>query len=131
MMGDLSVRIADPGEVDAVARLINLAFRVERFFLDRDRVTVSDVRERFHTGAFLVAETVDGLIGAVYLELRRERCYVGLLSVDPSQQRTGIGRQLMAAAEDYARRHGCQALELQIVNLREELPVFYRRLGYV
>ena len=37
----------------------------------------------------------------------------------------------MAAAEDYCFRKGARHADLRIVNLREELPPFYRHLGYV
>ena len=54
-----------------------------------------------------------------------------MVSVDPERQGSGYGRALMAAAEDYCLRNGARHADLRIVNLREELPPFYRRLGYV
>jgi len=54
-----------------------------------------------------------------------------LLSVDPSRQRSGLGSRLMAAAEERCRELGCHSADLQIVNLRQELPDFYRRRGYL
>ena len=54
-----------------------------------------------------------------------------MLSVDPQRQGGGYGRALMAAAEEYCRRNGARLADLRIVNLREELPPFYRRLGYI
>jgi GNAT superfamily N-acetyltransferase len=71
------------------------------------------------------------MAGCVYVELRGERAYIGLLSVDPARQKGGIGRTLMDAAERYAREQGCGFMDLRIVNLRLELPAFYRKLGYV
>jgi GNAT superfamily N-acetyltransferase len=137
MTPDLSIRIANPSDVDAITKLVNLAFRVERFFVDGDRVNAPEVRERFSTGQFFLAELGDPddqghhLIGSVYVEKRGERCFIGLLAVDPSHQGNGIGKRLMAAAEDHGRAKGCRTVELQVVNLREELPSFYQRLGYV
>jgi GNAT superfamily N-acetyltransferase len=64
------------------------------------------------------------------VELRGERGYFGPLSVDPERQGSGTGKLLVKAAEDYARAHGCRFMDLRIVNLREELPAFYRKLGY-
>jgi len=69
-------------------------------------------------------------VGCVYVEVRGDRGYVGLLSIDPARQRSGLGSRLMAAAEDHARKAGCHAMDLRVVNLRRELPGFYRRLGY-
>jgi GNAT superfamily N-acetyltransferase len=70
------------------------------------------------------------LAGCVYAELRGERGYFGLLAVDPTMQRSGLGSRLMDAAEQYCREAGCQFMDLTVVNLREELPEFYRRRGY-
>ena len=112
-------------------RLINAAFIVERVVLDGDRTNPENVRALMNTGAFLLAEDAVGLVGCVYVERRGERSYVGLLSVDPQRQSMGFGRQLVAAAEDYAREIGCRAIDLRIVSARAELLPFYRRLGYI
>jgi GNAT superfamily N-acetyltransferase len=131
MNSDLSMRTASLGDVDAIATLINAAFRVEQFFIDGDRITSQEVCRRFLTGTFLLAESGDGIVGCVYSEIRRERTYIGLLSVHPSRQRTGVGSRLMDAAEGLGRQHQCAFIDLQIVNLRKDLPGFYRRLGYI
>jgi len=124
------VRIAERADLESVTRLINLAFRVEEFFIEGDRIQVASVLEIAEKGSFLLAEHGGGLAGCVSVELRGDRAYFGLLSVDPARQRSGIGRLLVEAAEDHARRAGCRFMDMRIVNLREELPAFYRRLGY-
>jgi predicted N-acetyltransferase YhbS len=131
MSADMSFRNANPSEISAITNLINLAFRVERFFVESDRIKASEVRDRFGTGTFILAERGGLLIGCIYVELRGLRSYAGLLAVDPSQQRTGVGTGLMKAAEDHGRANGCKAMDLQLVSVREELPHFYRGLGYV
>ena len=82
------------------------------------------------TGKFLVAEDSGGFAGCVYVEVRQGRGYLGLLAVDPSRQGTGLGRKLVAAAEDYFRTAGCSAVDLRVISQRTPLPPFYRRLGY-
>lgn len=124
------MRIAGVADAEAVTRLINRAFLVERFFIDGDRIDLSQVRGLFQKGEFLVSDDGGALAGCVYIEARGERSYLGLLSIDPSRQRSGLGSKLVAAAEVRGRENGCRFMDLQIVNLREELPAFYRRLGY-
>jgi GNAT superfamily N-acetyltransferase len=51
--------------------------------------------------------------------------------VDPARQKGGVGRALITAAEAWARERGCGFMDLRIVNLRAELPAFYRKLGYL
>jgi len=53
-----------------------------------------------------------------------------MLSVDPQRQGSGLGKLLVGAAEDYTRNRGCGAMDNTVVNLRTELPPFYRKLGY-
>ena len=79
---------------------------------------------------FLLAEDSAGLAGCVYVELRANRGYLGLLGVDPSRQGTGLGRKLMDAAENYFREAGCIAIDLRVISARTPLPAFYRHLGY-
>ena len=126
----MQIRFAAASDAEALTVLINQAFQVEKFFIDADRITLEEVRNRLAGGAFLVMEE-DGTIRAcVYVELRGERGYFGLLSVDPCRQRSGLGSQLVGAAEEYSRARGCRIMDLQVVNLRAELPPYYRSRGY-
>ncbi len=129
--GDAGIRAAVPGDIEAIVRLINAAFVVERVVIDGDRTNPEHVRGLMNKGKCLLAEDAAGLVGCVYVEQRGERSYLGLLSVDPQRQGTGLGRRLVGAAEDYAREAGCRAIDLRIVSARAELLPFYGRLGYV
>ena len=124
------IRQAHEDDAAALVRLINAAFQVERFFLGSDRLNLAEVRSRMERGVFLLFEDSGGLVGCVYAELRGERGYIGLLSVEPERQKSGLGRVLMNAAEQYFREKNCRIAELRIVNLRTELPPYYRHFGY-
>lgn len=126
----METRIATESDVPTLGRLINAAYVVERFFKVGDRITADGVREQQAKGTFLILESDDEAVGSVYVELRGERGYIGLLAVDPARQGGGYGRALMNAAEEYCRSNGADHADLRVVNLREELPAFYRRLGY-
>jgi len=127
----MQARIATAGDAETLTALINAAFVVEQFFIYGDRVNVQMVREFLTKGTFLIGDDASGVVGCVYTELRGNRGYLGLLSVDPARQKGGFGRLLVEAAEAYCRERGCIAMDLRVVNLRQELPAFYRRLGYV
>ena len=126
----MKTRVAEPDDAEDIARLVNAAFRPERFFIDADRTNPEKVRALLQKGKFLLVEQVGILAGCVYVELRGERGYFGLLAVDPGLQRSGLGSRLVAAAEEFCHAAGCQFMDLTIVNLRTELPGFYNRLGY-
>jgi N-acetylglutamate synthase-like GNAT family acetyltransferase len=124
------IRAATESDAEALKRLINAAFAVEKFFIESDRISLAQVHEYFQTGAFLIAEESGEMAACVYVELRGERGYFGLLSVDPMRQRSGMGRRLITAAEELCRDAGCRFMDMRIVNLREELPAYYTKLGY-
>lgn len=126
----MDFRFADEKDLPAVLTLVNGAFRVETYFIRGDRLTPERLHEHFAAGRFLVAEQDNALTGCVYVELHGKRGYLGLLSVDPAHQKSGLGRRLVAAAEEFAREMGARHMDLTVVNLRTELPPIYQKLGY-
>src|ERR1700691_1689569 len=128
---NVHLRIAQNADAKAIALLINAAFVVERVAFDGDRTDTQGVREFMEKGTFLLAENTTGLSGCVYVEVRGDRAYLGLLSVAPARQGTGLGRQLVAAAEQHARNAACHTMDLRIISPRaERLLPFYQHLGY-
>jgi GNAT superfamily N-acetyltransferase len=125
------IRTAEAVDAPAITRLVNAAFRSERFFIDADRTDPQKVRTLLEKGEFLMLFEQDVLAGCVYIELRGERGYFGLLAVEPQRQRCGIGARLIAAAEQQCRSAGCRFMDLTFVNVRQELPAYYQRFGYV
>jgi ribosomal protein S18 acetylase RimI-like enzyme len=126
------IRIATLADAAKITGVINDAFRIaEGFFIDAERITEGEVRESLTKGDFLLAETDGKLNGCVYVEMRGTRSYLGLLSVDPACQQSGLGSLLMQEAEHYCRARGSQFMDILIVHLREELPAFYRKRGYL
>ena len=125
------IRMAVAEDEEPLARLINAAFVVEQPFIEGERIDPAGVREYMQKGEFLVAEDDAGLAGCVYVELRGERGYLGLLGVAPERHRAGLGRELMEAAENYFRAAGCRAIDLRIISPRTPLQAFYEHLGYV
>ena len=126
------VRVATADDAGRIVKVINRAFRAaESFIIDRNRVDLGQVDTLLRKGTFLVAEE-DGVVpGCVYIELRGERAYLGLLSVDPERQKAGLGSMLMNAAEKLSAQAGCRFMDLRIINLRKENHAFYSRRGYV
>jgi ribosomal protein S18 acetylase RimI-like enzyme len=128
----LTLQHESAAEASAVAGLINDAFKVEAFFKIGDPTSADEVLQLMNTGQFLVLEWPRGTIaGSVFLKFQGDRAYFGMLSISPSQQGQGLGRHLIDAVEVRFREQGCRQIDIHIVNLREELPGFYRRLGYV
>jgi len=129
-MPRIAIRTAAIEDAERISRLVNDAFRPERFFIEADRTNPEKVRVLLRKGAFLLAEEAENLVGCVYVELRGRGGYFGMLAVEPFRQGAGIGSFLIGAAEAHCRDAGCHFMDLTIVNLRKELPPFYRRFGY-
>jgi GNAT superfamily N-acetyltransferase len=125
------MRPAEATDAPAIARLVNDAFRPERFFSGADRTNPRKIAALLHKGKFFLLFEEEALVGCVYAELRAERGYFGLLAVDPQRQRSGIGGRLIAVAEQHCRSAGCRFMDLTFVNVRHALPAYYERFGYV
>lgn len=126
----ISIRTAQEGDADAVAGLVNKAFLVEQFFIERDRTNPADVRELMKKGKFLLGEDGPNLLGCIYTRISGDRGYFGMLSIEPSRQGTGIGHRLVNEVEARFREAGCKFSDLKIVDVRTELLTLYRRWGY-
>lgn len=126
----MDIRTATQSDLTAILKLVNSAFNVERFFKNRDRMDAADLDAHFTSGTFLLTEDDGAITGCIYVARHGDRAYFGLLAIDPSRQKTGIGRRLVAAAEEFARETGARFMDLRIIHLREELPAIYKKLGY-
>ena len=123
-------RDAALADATLVARIVNLAYEIEKFFVDGERTSPDEVRVLLGKGRFIVMEEDHEPVGCVYLELKDGRGFFAMLSVLPALQGGGRGRALVEVVERTCRDAGCAAVELYVVDLREELPAFYARLGY-
>ncbi len=77
----------------------------------------------------LVAESDGGLMGSVMVGDDGHRGWVYYLAVAEGARRTGLGRKLMAAAEDWLRARGCPKIQLMVRDGNAEALGFYAALG--
>jgi GNAT superfamily N-acetyltransferase len=85
--------------------------------------------------AILVAEAGDRVEGWIQVSLPRifetpRQAEIAGLIVDERARGGGIGRQLVAAAETWAREQGCQAIRVRSNVIRERAHAFYERSGF-
>jgi predicted N-acetyltransferase YhbS len=101
-------RIATAQDLDGIVTLINRAFADENPYLLADRTDLDEIRGFMQKGHFLLREEEGKLIALIYAEIRgQSRAYLGLLVVESTKRRQGIGKQLLLAGEDFCRQHGC------------------------
>ena len=125
-----SIEPAEPCDAVAIARVVNAAYRVEDFFKVGDRTDAREISELLVTKTFLVAREDDDVVGCVRVSASDRRGYFGMLSVAPAAQGTGLGRELIEAAELFCAERGCAWMDLDVASPRTELPPFYRKFGY-
>lgn len=136
------IRPATSADVEALAALVNSAYRgdssragwtTEAGLLDGQRTDPESLRAALAAPGtvILVFEEADRLDACVHLERRGDGCYVGMLTVRPTLQAGGLGRRLLAAAEDFAREEWqARAAQMTVIVQRSELIAWYERRGY-
>ena len=70
------------------------------------------------------------LTGCVYLKKNANKMYLGMLTVSPTLQASGIGKKILKEAEVYAAEHTCDTVEMRVVSVRHELIAWYQKHGY-
>lgn len=71
------------------------------------------------------------IIGCVLLVKKEQQLYLGMLTVSPELQNSGIGKKLLQQAEVYAQAFGLPKITMTVISVREELINWYKRHGYV
>ena len=142
----LTFRVATTSDddVNAILKLVRSAYRgddsragwtTEADLVADERIDAAGVRAKIDEpqGVILTAYDDTGRLASCCEILRRddELAYFGLFAVDPTRQAGGIGRQVLAEAEEYARKvFGVQKMEMNVIFPREELIAWYIRRGY-
>jgi ribosomal protein S18 acetylase RimI-like enzyme len=133
------------GDIPLIVALMNRAYRgaekssgwsTEQAYIAGDRTTETLLRDEIKKkpSAFLLkwqGKEFDGLAGCVWLEpIKEDTWYLGSLAIDPQLQNGGLGRTMLAAAEDWIRKRGAKRVRITVVNVREPLIAWYIRRGY-
>ncbi len=130
----MSVRIrpAVEGDVEAVAAIVERAYEgyVEEIG-GRPAPMDADYGETVRERSLFVAEAGGAIAGAIVLVPEGEHLEVDNVAVDPGRQGGGIGRALLAFAEERARALGLAELRLFTHVLMARNQRIYELLGYV
>jgi len=70
-------------------------------------------------------------LGCVHLKKDGKNLHLGLLTVSPEEQGKGIGKQLLKAAEEEAKKSDCEYIQMEVISVRKELIEWYFRNGYM
>ena len=129
-------------DVASIVELVNSAYRgetgkqgwtTEADLLDGQRTDEEEVTRLLQTqDSMILLCLLDGkILASTHMEKHSEGAYLGMLAVNPLLQNQGIGKRLMAVAEDIARREwAAEKMLLTVISLRHDVIAFYQRYGY-
>lgn len=140
----LTIRPATQADLPRIHPVIERAYRGEAaragwtheadLIIDSPRTSIASLTGIVEdpNQRLLIAEEDGRAIGCVQVTYKGHGlAYLGLLCVDPGLQSAGLGKRIVAAAEEAAREDfGATAMEMTVIDRRAELIAFYERRGY-
>nr|WP_296074384.1 GNAT family N-acetyltransferase [uncultured Actinoplanes sp.] len=138
------MRISFAGHEDDVPYLAEL---INRVYADGEkglwaegarRTGAAEVADLIGRGELVLARGDDRVIGAVRVQRLGDKLgEFGMLVADPAHRGAGVGRELVAFAEGWARRQGLTTMQLELLTprtwthpVKEFLRGWYTRIGY-
>ena len=138
-----------PAELDEIVALVNSAYRGqsakvgwahESDYIDGQRTSVADLKadlagdpapdllvlRRAAGSPILACVLIERIVGAG----GGVTGYIGMLTVSPELQDSGVGRALLEAAERHAQAAGATRARMTVVSIRDTLIAWYERRGY-
>jgi ribosomal protein S18 acetylase RimI-like enzyme len=138
----MPIKKATLADTTELTKLINSAYRgessqkgwtTEAHLLDGIRIdepTMAGYLQDADTTMLKYINPDGVIIGSVYLQVREQKLYLGMLTVSPTLQTNGIGRQLLHEAERIAHQLNCRIIFMTVISTRHELISWYERRGY-
>lgn len=142
MSSELVITPATKADIPALNNLVNSAYRgdtsrkgwtTEADLLDgirTDPEALEDMMEQPGAVILKCTKNTGTLRGCVFLKKTDNQLYLGMLTVSPDLQGSGIGKQLLEASEAYARQQGCNKIIMTVISVRKELIAWYERKGF-
>ncbi len=128
-------------DVPELDTLVNSAYRgdssrqgwtTEADLLDGTRTNAEGIAEIIETPGTILLKYVeaDKILGCVELKNENGKLYLGMLTVQPSLQGKGIGKELLIASEAEAKKQNCSSIFMTVISIRKELIDWYLRHEY-
>jgi ribosomal protein S18 acetylase RimI-like enzyme len=129
-------------DVSSLNKLINSAYRgefskkgwtTEANLLEGSRTNESELIEIIHDPKNTILKFTENehINACVLLVEKEQQLYLGMLTVSPELQNSGIGKKLLYEAEVYAKTLGLSTIVMTVISARKELIAWYKRHGYL
>lgn len=128
-------------DAESLSLLVNAAYRgdtgrqgwtTEADLIDGTRTDAMLLEEIIKTPGSQILKYMEGdqILGCVELRVEDDKLYLGMLTVNHTMQGKGIGKALLHAAEEEARKQNCKTIHMNVLTQRKELIDWYVRHGY-
>lgn len=128
---EVHIRRAVDADAPAVRAVVHAAYGRYGDLLGRTPMPMlTDYTAAIRSHDVWVAEIAGSIVGVLELVPKHDHLWVDNVAIDPDRQGRGLGRRLLAFAEDEARRLGLPAMGL-LTNERYAANIaMYERYGY-
>lgn len=141
LFSDDHISIAKISNAAEITSLLNLAYRGESsrkgwtteadLIAGEQRTSLQEVEKLiYQPGSIFLIYCQPDVEGCVNLQQHNDAIYLGMLSVNPQLQSSGIGKKLLSATEEYAIKQNCTSIYMTVIDVRIELINWYKRHGY-
>ena len=129
--GDLTLRRAGSADLSSLVALQQAAYAKNRPLLGVEPLPLlADYAEIMRDMEVWLATEGDRFAGALILEPRADDLLIWSIASDPATQGAGLGRTLLAAAEERARQLGRTVIRLYTGTPLAHLVAWYGRHGF-
>lgn len=129
--GPLAMRRGTAADLDAVVAMQHAAYARNRELLGREPLPLlAHYAQIFATKEVWLAETNGRLDGVLILEPLADSLLIWSIATNPADQKRGLGRAMLAAAEVRARELGHTLIRLYTGTPLTHLVDWYARNGY-
>ena len=128
-------------DVSELNKLVNSAYRgdlskkgwtTEAYILNGIRIDDNELVEIMNEDKSNIFKFTENnrILGCVLLVEKENKLYLGMLCVNPELQNCGIGKKILAFADDYAVEKNLPKIVMTVIVSRIELISWYNRHGY-
>ena len=142
-MSELKFRIAQSSDLNHLVKLINLAYRQteghnwtsEADIVVGERINFVQLKQSLEQEHFQLwaVESFNEIVACIGLTFDQVDVEIGTFAISPNHQNLGLGRKILAFAEDYVSNEHqyINVLVMWVLSVRSELISYYERRGYV
>lgn len=141
----LKFTTAKISDTPAIAKLVNSAYRGD--YAKKGWTTEADILEGQRTDSVSLQELINTpdnfievafdeqdktlAIASVHLIIEKpDTLYFGMLTVEPSIQARGLGKEMLSHIEAFARQRNLSRIRMTVIDSRLELMAYYERRGF-